>query len=78
MGRIIQLSDVPDCPLIVSALDDKYRSKIALVKNIRERDRLLDEMRRDFAVAMEREPGSRDLLVETYQFLMRRYMRRGD
>lgn len=78
MRRIIQLSDVPDCPLIVSALDDRYRSKIALIKNIQERDRLLDEMRRDFAVAMEREPGNRDLLVETYQFLKRRYMRRSD
>lgn len=78
MGRIIQLSDVPDCPLIVSVLDDRYRSKIAYIKNVQERDRLLDEMRRDFAVAIEREPGSRDSLVEAYQFLKRRYMRRGD
>ena len=69
---VIQLADVPDCPVVVTAFYDRYRKEIADIGTVEQRNNILSDMQQDFEREVRQEPQNRDKLSEVYQLLKRK------
>ncbi len=69
---VIQLADVPDCPVVVTAFYDRYRKEIADIGTVEQRNNILSDMQQYFEREVRQEPQNRDKLSEVYQLLKRK------
>ena len=69
---VIQLADVPDCPVVVTAFYDRYRKEIADIGTVEQRNNILSDMQQYFEREVRQEPQNREKLSEVYQLLKRR------
>lgn len=72
MKRIIDLADVPECPVAVVTFYDRFRGKIADIEIIAQRNEILSDMEERFRECVRQEPQNRDKLSEVYQLLKRK------
>lgn len=69
--KILSLADVKDCPMAANFYD-KFRSRIAGLRTIKQRNDLLDVMQADFEKYVRAFPEERDAISVTYELLKKK------
>lgn len=72
MKEIINLADVEPCSSSIVAFYDRYRSRIANIETVEQRNEILADMEERFRGYIRVEPQIRNQLSETYELLKRK------
>lgn len=69
---VIDLADVEDCPHSVNVFYSVFSQKIACIRTVRNRNKVLEDMSRHLKMIVRDEPENRDELSQVYELLKNR------